>query len=314
MPHRSHHLPSASVLVTAALALAGTSAHAVESGAPITPIGVFDFGAGVLPPPSEVATVGLRGAQYSATRLKDTHGDASPVGIKIRASSLGAALVKMTDIPLLGGTYGFSAVVPYLDTKNRLNVPTPVGPLALAGDNQALGDIQVAPVIVKWTPSPGVFMNARVEFQLPTGSYDPNRIINTGSNHWTVSPTFAFTHISPGGFEVSSNIQLNFHGKNKDTQYRSGVEYQHEFAAGQHVGPWTLGVGGYLYQQLTDDKARGARFQDGNRSRVMALGPAVSFFELGSDWPLIWAHVYREFGARNRTQGTQFAVRMAWTF
>lgn len=297
----------------AALTLAG-AAHSVESGAPITPFGVFDFGAGMLPPPSDVATVGVRAAFYSASELRDTNGKVSPAGIKLKVNSAALAIVKTTDIPLLGGTYGFSAVVPYLDMSNRLTIPTPGGPLPLKGTNAAVGDVTITPVMVKWTPSPGLFVNGRLELQLPTGSYKADRLINTGSNHWTASPAVAFTWIGPSGLELSSNIQINFHGKNKDTQYQSGVEYQHEFAIGQHVGPWTLGVGGYLYQQLTDDKVNGARFQDGNRSRVMALGPAISFFELGSDWPLIWAHAYKEFGARNRTQGTQFAVRAAWTF
>lgn len=297
----------------AALTLAG-AAHSVESGAPITPFGVFDFGAGMLPPPSDVATVGVRAAFYSASELRDTNGKVSPVGIKLKVNSAALAIVKTTDIPLLGGTYGFSAVVPYLDMSNRLTIPTPGGPMPLKGTNAAVGDVTIAPVMVKWTPSPGLFVNGRLELQLPTGSYRAERLINTGANHWTASPAVAFTWIGPSGLEVSSNIQINFHGKNKDTQYQSGVEYQHEFAIGQHVGPWTLGVGGYLYQQLSDDKVNGAKFQDGNRSRVMALGPAISFFELGSDWPLIWAHAYKEFGARNRSQGTQVAVRAAWTF
>ncbi len=297
----------------AALTLAG-AAHSVESGAPITPFGVFDFGAGMLPPPSDVATVGVRAAFYSASELRDTNGKVSPVGIKLKVNSAALAIVKTTDIPLLGGTYGFSAVVPYLDMSNRLTIPTPGGPMPLKGTNAAVGDVTIAPVMVKWTPSPGLFVNGRLELQLPTGSYRAERLINTGANHWTASPAVAFTWIGPSGLELSSNIQINFHGKNKDTQYQSGVEYQHEFAIGQHVGPWTLGVGGYLYQQLSDDKVNGAKFQDGNRSRVMALGPAISFFELGSDWPLIWAHAYKEFGARNRSQGTQVAVRAAWTF
>lgn len=301
-------------LIAMALACAATASYSVESGAPITPFGVFDFGAGMLPPASAGATVGLRGAAYSASELRDTHGDRSPVGIKLNVNSTALAIIKTTDIPLLGGTYGFSAVVPYLDMDNRLTVPTPMGPLGLRGTSGAVGDITVAPVMVKWAPSPGLFVNGRVELQLPTGSYKADRLTNTGSNHWTASPAVAFTWISPSGLEVSSNIQLNFHGKNKDTQYQSGVEYQHEFAIGQHVGPWTLGVGGYLYQQISDDKVGGVRFEDGNRSRVMALGPAISFFDLGSDWPLIWAHLYKEFGARNRTQGTQFAIRAAWSF
>ncbi|HSW07297.1 SphA family protein [Aquabacterium sp.] len=293
------------------LAAAG-AAQAVENGAPITPFGVFDFGSGMLPPPTEVATVGLRTAFYRASQLRDDAGQRSPVGLKLKVDSIGVALVKMTDISVLGGKYGAYAVLPYLNMSNRLSIPTPVGPLNLAGSDSAQGDIQIAPLVLQWTPSPGLFANAALQLQLPTGSYDKNRLITAGTNHWTITPNAAVTYILPSGFELSSTFQLNFNGRNKDTDYRSGVEYQQEFALGQHVGPWTFGVGGYVYQQLTDDKRAG---QDiGNRSRVMALGPVINFFELGSGWPLVWVHAYKEFNARNRAQGTHAALRAAWSF
>lgn len=297
-----------------ALCLLGTclAAQAVENGAPVTPFGVFDFGAGQLPPPSEFATVGIRGAAYRASALRDNAGNVSPVGAKLRVDSVGVAIIKMTDNNLWGGKYGYGAVVPALNMALDLAIPTPVGPLNISGRNTAVGDIQIIPLMVQWTPSPGLYTNASVQLQLPTGSYDKNRAINAGTNHWTVVPTYAFTYISAGGFEVSSNFQLNFNGRNKDTNYRSGVEYQHEFALGQHSGSWTFGIGGYYYQQLTDDRAPG--LPNGNRSRVAALGPAVSFFELGSGLPLVWIHAYKEFGARNRSQGSQLTVRAAWTF
>lgn len=301
-------------IIALTLACTASMSHSVESGAPITPFGVSDFGAGILPPASVGVTAALRISSYKATKLRDTNGDPSTVGVKLKVNSGGLALVKTTDIPLFGGTYGFSAVIPYLDMANRLSVPTPMGTQALSGTNSALGDITIVPVIVKWTPSPGWFVNGRMELQLPTGSYKADRIINTGVNHWTASPAIAFTWISSSGLEISSNIQLNFHEKNKATQYQSGVEYQHEFAVGQHVGPWTLGAGGYLYQQISDDKVNGEKFKDGNRARVFALGPAVGFLQQGSKWPALSAHLYKEFGARNRTQGTQFAVRAAWSF
>jgi hypothetical protein len=296
------------------VAMCGTvSAGAVENGAPITPFGVFDFSAGMLPPPSEFGTVGVRTAFYRAHQLRDNAGDRSPVGLKLKVASVGLAYVHMTNVELLGGTYGFMAVLPYLDMKIDLSIPTPFGPLPLAGKNGAQGDMQIAPVVIKWTPSPGWFVNASLQLQLPTGSYDRNRLINAGTNHWTASPTVAFTHITPGGFEVSSNIQINFNGRNKDTDYRSGTEYQHEFALGQHVGAWTFGVGGYYYQQLSDDKATGQPVPN-SRARVAALGPAINYFELGSGWPVVWVHAYKEFGAKNRAQGTQVTLRAAWTF
>lgn len=304
------YLSIASALTT--LTLAG-AAHAVENGAPITPFGVFDFGSGMLPPPSESATVGVRTSFYRATQLRDNSGERSPVGLDLSVDSVGVAVVKMTDTQLFGGNYGFYAVLPYLHMSNALSIPTPVGTLDLSGKNSAQGDIQIAPLVVQWKPSPGLFTNAALQLQLPTGSYDKTRLINAGTNHWTVSPNFAVTYIMPSGYEVSSNFQLNFNSRNKDTDYRSGVEYQQEFAVGKHVGPWTFGLGGYHYQQITDDNTAG---QDvvGNRARVTALGPVVNFFDLGSSWPLIWVHAYKEFGARNRAQGTHAALRAAWTF
>ena len=305
--------PVGSIQVAAlALLVSAGPAHAVENGAPITPFGVFDFGAGMLPPPSDVATVGLRVAHYQASQLRDNSGDRSPVGLKLKVDSFGVAVVKMTDTPLLGGTYGFYAVLPYLNMNLDLAIPTPVGPLNLSGKNSAQGDIQIAPLVVKWTPSPGLFANAALQLQLPTGSYDKTRLINAGTNHWTVTPAVGVNTIMASGFELSSTFQLNFNGRNKDTDYKSGTEYQQEFAIGQHVGPWTFGLGGYYYQQTTDDKVAGQNI--GNRARVMALGPVVNFFELGSSWPLIWLHAYKEFNAKNRAQGTHAALRAAWTF
>jgi hypothetical protein len=299
---------------TSVLLCFATVSHSVENGVPITPFGVSNFGAGILPPPSVDLTVALRGAAYGARELRDTNGDRSPVGVRLRVSSAALAVFKTTDIPLLGGTYGFAAMLPYLDLSNRIAVPSAGNGQAVRGTSAAIGDITIVPAMVRWTPSPQLSLNGRIEVQLPTGSYRADRLINTGVNHWTVSPALAFTWVSETGFEVSSNIQLNFNGRNDDTRYRSGVEYQHEFAVGQRLGHWTVGVGGYVYRQISDDELNGAKFRDGNRSRVMALGPAISFIAAGSRWPSISAHAYQEFGARNRTQGTQVAIRAAWSF
>ena len=300
-------------LAAAALAaLLCGSAAAVENGAPITPFGVMDFGAGQMPPATEIGTVGLRVARYRASQLRDDNGDRSPVAARVAVDSVGLAFIKITGLTLGDARFGWGAVLPYLDTSLQLTVPTPGGPLPLSGRNGAQGDVQLIPVILAWTPSPGLYTNVQLQVQLPTGSYDRTRLINAGSNHRTISPVFALTWISPGGLEVSSSIQLNFNSRNKDTDYTSGREYQQEFAVGQHVGPWTFGVGGYHYQQVSDDK--GAGVVNGNRARVTALGPALSFFELGSGLPLVWVHAYKEFNARNRSQGTQIAARLAWTF
>lgn len=289
-----------------------TSANAVENGANIVPSGVYDFGAGILPPATETGAVGFRFSSANAKQARDDSGSRSPVAPSLQVNAISVTYIRMTDQTLWGGKYGWGAVAPILDMSLDLSVPTPAGPAALSGRNRAAGDLWLMPLLLQWLPSPGLFTNVQLALQAPTGSYDKNRLISAGTNHWTLAPSFAFTSIAPGGFEVSSNIQLLLNSRNKATDYRSGVEYQQDFAVGQHVGPWTLGLAGYYHRQLTDDSAPG--LAGGNRKRIAALGPAVNFFEPGAGLPAIWAHVYKEFGAHNTTQGTTFAIRGAWSF
>lgn len=301
-----------SAIATLAAGLLPGAARAVENGAPITPVGVYDFGAGMLPPPSELGMVGLRLSATRATQLRDNSGSTAPVSPRLAVDSISVAFIRMTSLTLGSARYGYGAVLPALDMSLDMQVPTPVGPQPLSGRNRAVGDVLLLPLLLQWAPSPGLFTNLQLGVQAPTGAYDKNRLINTGSNHWTLAPSVAFTAISPGGLELSSNIQLSVHTRNRATQYRSGMEVQQEFALGQHVGPWTAGLGGYLYQQLGDDAGPGLK--NGNRSRVKALGPALAYFAPGSGMPALWAHVYKEFDARNRSQGTQLTLRSAWVF
>lgn len=302
--------PSLPLAAAALLSALLPTAQAVEGGATILPAGVYQFGAGQLPPPSELGAVGLRLASYQARRLQDQAGQRSPVGLDLSVQSLGLVAIKTTGLRLGDAQYGWGVVLPTLNMAVDLTVPTPVGPMALSGRHSAQGDLQLIPAMLQWVPSPGLYTNAQLLLQLPTGAYDQRRLINPGSNHWSVSPSVAFSWIQPSGLELSSQIQLNLHGRNKATDYRSGTEYQHEFAVGQHLGAWTLGLGGYWLQQISDDRAPG--LSGGNRTRVLAAGPALSFFDLGSGLPAVWLHAYKEFKARNRSQGSNLALRVGW--
>ncbi|KGF80259.1 signal peptide protein [Massilia sp. JS1662] len=302
--------PACTVL---ALSLLAGAASANENNAPVVPFGVLDFGAGMLPPPSPFATVGVRAASFRGDRLVDANGDTAPVGASQAVNSYGFAVIKMTDHALFGGTWGWAAVLPVLDMHLDLAIPTPGGTLRQSGSNRAQGDLQVTPVIVAWQPAPNLFVNASLSLQVPTGSYARNRLISAGVNHWTVSPAVAFTYLTPDGVEVSSNVMVNVHTENHATRYRTGSEYQHEFALGRHAGAWTIGVGGYFIAQFDDDRVNGAA-TSGNRSKVLALGPAVQFFDPPSGWPLVTGHFYKNVMQRNRADGEQFAVKAAWTF
>ncbi|MFQ6556323.1 transporter [Pseudomonas sp. Lb2C1-1] len=286
------------------------AAHGTENGAPTTAFGVYDFGAGMMPPATPFGTVGLRTAFYSANVQKDRHGKSVDNNLSLDILSIGVAYMRMTDYTVLGAKYGFGAVVPFFQMDASLQVQTPVGPLDLEADPFRMADIQVLPVILQWTLSPNLFVNAQFQIQAPTGDYDKDRLISPGLNHWTFSPILNATYISDSGFEVSSSFEADINTRNHATDYKNGVEYRHEFAVGQHVGPWTVGVGGFYYRQFTDDDAPG--LEAGNRARVLAVGPAVSYFKPGM--PPVWLHVYKELDARNRAEGYTTALRISHSF
>lgn len=286
---------------------------ATENGTPTTAMGLLDFGAGYLPPSTDNGTVGFRAAYYSTDAQKDNDGNDTGNDFSLDVLSLSMAYFYMTDQKVLGARYGFGTVVPFFKMDSELQVKR--GGATLFSDEAdvfELADIQFMPMLLQWTPSPNLSIFAQFQIQAPTGDYDSERLVSPGLNRWAFTPQAAFTYVSDSGYEVSSSFQLDINTRNDDTDYRSGTEYRHEFAVGKHVGPWTVGVGGYHYQQITDDDAPG--LEGGNRASVVAAGPAIGFFDPGSSIPPIRFHAYKEFGAENRTEGYNIGLTMAFSF
>ena len=83
-------------------------------------------------------------------------------------------------------------------------------------------------------------------------------------------------------------------------------------AAGWGLGNgWVVGVGGYVYRQWSDDKVGGVALA-GSRGRSQSIGPSVRYAN-GKGW-LITAKVEKEFGVRNRAQGSQFWLKTTIPF
>ncbi|MDR6236573.1 SphA family protein [Pseudomonas oryzihabitans] len=303
-------LTRVAILSLAALAI---TAHATEKGMPTTAAGVQDFGAGFMPPSTPFGTLGMRISDYQARVIKDSHGRDDGNDFDINVLAIGLAYLRMTDRQLLGARYGFGAVSVFFRMDADLGINA--GGQRVFSDSAQLfrpADLQLIPLILDWRPAPGVGINTQLSIQAPTGDYDKDRLVSPGTHHWTLSPILNASYISPRGLELSSSFQVDINARNPATDYRSGVEYRHEFAVGQHVGDWTVGLGGYYYRQLSDDDAPG--LTRGNRARVVALGPAVSFFQPRSGLPAIWLHAYKEFDARNRAEGYTVALKLGVSF
>ncbi|RMQ35842.1 hypothetical protein ALQ05_200272 [Pseudomonas amygdali pv. mori] len=183
MSHNNNSNIRRFTFLTLGLMSLAATVQATENGAPTTSFGVYDFGAGILPPSTPVGTLGMRVAFYSTNVQKDRHGRSLDNNFSLDVLSIGVAYFRMTAYRILGARYGYSVAVPFFQMDASFRVQTPGGPLDLKADPFRMADISVSPLILQWDLSPNLFVNAQMQIQTPTGDYDKNRPISPGLNH-----------------------------------------------------------------------------------------------------------------------------------
>jgi hypothetical protein len=281
--------------VTAVLALLSSFgprlALATEGGADNIGKGSEGFFAGMLPAPGWYGV--LYANYYHATRANDGNGKSSVPGFKLSTEVMAGRLFYMSDATLGAGRLGFFAIGSLASLQSES--------LSGSAHRNGVGDITAGPTL-GWdfgSFHPLVAMDV----VLPVGGYDSSRALNTGGNYYSVRPIFAFTNLSGGGLEISAKFTYTFNFRNRDTGYRSGQLFHFDYSASYPVThKLRLGVNGYYLDQTTDDIQHGLPVNgDGYRGRVAAIGPALhyQFEKIGLDFKVL-----KEFGARNRTQGS----------
>lgn len=285
------------VCATLAVLTASSASFATEGGGSSYPIGAENHLAGAAPPPGVYVLEYVN--QYRATSLLDGQGQAVPVpGFKVNATALATRIAWVTDTPLLGGQLVAHAIVPLVKVR--------VSAGGQSSSDSGVGDVSLA-AGVAWHHSPALHSVLSMDVVLPVGGYDAARQVNVGRNYVALQPVYLISLINPNGFNADAKIGLSLNRTNKDTGYRSGNEMNVDYAMGWGLGNgWVVGVGGHLYQQLTDDKKDGQTIS-GNKGRAYAIGPNLKY-DSGKGW-FITAKLSKEFSVRSRTEGTQFWLK-----
>jgi hypothetical protein len=265
-----------------------------------TPNGADGFLAGALPPPG---TYNLAfGNHYRATRLNDGDGNSMLPGFKTSATVLADKVLHMTNEQWLGGQVGLYGAVALADIKVRIQPGV---------DDHRIGLLDPeAGVLVGWHGE---------EFHayglgtvvVPVGSYDKNRLINLTNNYWTLRPQFGWSYLPASGIDVSMRWTYSLNTRNRDTGYHSGQYLHADFNAGLPLAQgWKLGLQGYYLHQTTDDKLNGVRVgSDGNRARVLALGPGLFYQGKSAS---VEFKLLNETQARNRSSGRSAWLKVVW--
>lgn len=284
--------------LAAALALGAASAQATEGGGSIYPVGAENFGCCALPPPGLYGMAW--GQAYTADELRDNDGDSvAPPDFEVSAYALVSRLVWITPVKLGSAALGLHAIVPAVD----LDVQIAPG---LSDHQTGIGDTTLGAVL-GWAFSPRLHSLVALDLYAPTGDYDAEALANIGRNYWALQAVYGISLIQPKGFNADLKAMWTVNASNPDTDYRSGQELIGDYALGWGFGHgWTVGVSGYLYQQISDDEVNGERLDD-NRGRALAIGPSLRY-DSGKGW-FVNAKYSAETSVRNRAEGQAFWVK-----
>lgn len=289
-------------LAFAAIAL-GVDVNATEGGGSIYPVGSENFTCCALPPP------GLYGMVYAqslnADKVRGNNGEVvTPPTFKVRATAIAPRIVWVSPFTLAGGSTGVHAIAPLV----KLDVNVAPG---ISQSKAGLGDVVFGPFI-GWHHSPSLHTVAGVDFFAPTGRYQKGDLANIGRNYWAVQAVYGISWVNPSGINADAKIMYTFNKKNRDTQYTSGQELIVDYSLGWGFGNGlTVGAGGYLYQQTTDDRQNGLTVAN-NRGRALAVGPSIRY-DSGKGW-FVTAKYQVDTHVRNRAEAKAFWLKFVAPF
>ena len=278
------------------------TAQATEGGGSIYPMGAENYLSGALPPPG--VYVPIYGMSYHADKLKDNNGNKVPVDFKVTANVIAPRLVWVTNNTFLGGQIGHAIMLPLVNLD--VNV---------AGQGQSkngIGDIDLTPIVLGFHHSPNLHSIVGLDIMIPSGGYNKNDMTNIGRNYWAIQPVYTASYIDPKGWNADFKLMFDYNFKNNATDYRSGHELHVDYSAGYAISKnWIAGIGGYAYQQVTDDELHGVKVAN-NKGRAFAIGPSIKY-DNGKGM-FITAKFQQEMNVYNRAEGYAFWLKMLVPF
>jgi len=276
-------------LATAALCLGLChDALATEGGGGAYPNGAEGFMTGAVPPPGNYIIDYV--LYYSADKLANDDGDDMMPKFDLTVFGNVLRFIHVTPKKVLGGFWAQHIFVPVLN----VDVDATMG----EDDKLGLGDIIIDPCVIAWHGQ-NWHAAAGIDIYVPVGAYDEDDLANVGRNYWTIEPVAAVTVMPTKSTELSAKFMYDINMENSDTDYTSGQEFHVDYAASMRVKNWQLGVGGYYYQQVTEDDLDGPGMEM-EKGRVFGIGPQVG---LGVGKMQMILKYQTELEARNRPEG-----------
>ncbi|MEM5372404.1 transporter [Paraburkholderia azotifigens] len=290
-----------------------STVHATEGGGSNYPVGVNTLLSGIQPAPGSHIYIYLQA--YEATTFEGNNGNpsSSVANFSLHAQAAAFRLSHVwRDVTFLGATLESRTNIPFVNLDLHFDAHTPKGTVYKSGRATGLSDLTIGPLFLGWHLG-NLHQVLGLEFFVPSGGYDPNKVANPGRNYYSMQPNYAVTWLPTPRVELSARALYSVNSVNHATDYHSGNEFIVDYNAGFRFTPmWQIGVSGYFYKQITDDTQHGQVVNgNGNRGQAVAVGPSIAY---GSRRFSVALKYQREMLVRNRPEGNRFWLQMYMPF
>ena len=246
---------------------------------------------------------------YDANKFKDSDGDKIPGKNKMNSLSFVTHIAYITHKELFGGNIGFEVVIPFV----YLDMDQAMGP---KGDKTAVGDITVSPFILQWQNKlldRPYFHRFAFSLIFPTGKYDRDDDINTGSHIYSINPYYSFTYFLNPKWTISSRIHYLWNSDNEkplDAYHADdvtpGQAIHFNYATSYEViSNFRIGLAGYFLKQISPSEIDG-------KEQIASTEEVFSF--MTKNKLQFHFNYYHEFLSENRPIGDKFVFRIARAF
>jgi hypothetical protein len=227
--------------------------------------------------------------------------------ITIVANMAGYAMT--TQKKILGGSYGFSVIIPVVNTRFTANL------FNTSAESGGLSDIYVAPLVLGWEKGNANY-TVNYGFYAPSGYYDPSTALNAGLGFWEQQIQAGMTYSigKPKLWNTSFLTTWEINQTKGSVDIKPGPMLTGEYSLGHRFDKYQMnaGVVGYGYKKLSPDSGSGVKpLLAGITDRSFGIGPEWKYTNL--KWHLGFDFRFeQQFEVQAKTSGKIFVVGITY--
>jgi hypothetical protein len=220
-----------------------------------------------------------------------------------------AAYAMTTQKKILGADYGFSVIIPVVNTRFSANI------FNASAESGGVSDIYFAPIVLGWEKGNANYA-VNYGFYAPSGYYDPSSGLNPGLGFWEqqiqAGATYSIGKAKLWNTSFLTTWEINQSKSSVDV--KPGPMLTGEYSFGRRFDKYQMnaGVAGYGYKKLSPDSGSGINpLLAGITDRSFGIGPEWKYTNL--KWRLGFDFRFeQQFGVQAKTSGKIFVVSITY--